>query len=405
MRILLSTYGSRGDVQPLAALALALRARGVEALVSTPTDPEFVALLDRFDVRMEPAFMPVRDWIAWARMSGLKIPGFAARMVPEQFAAIRAAAEGCDAILATGLFPSVAAARIVAETMDLPFGMVSFSPTNLPSPDHPPVARPGWPHPPGVTDNTALWAFDAEAMDGLFAEAVNAQRTALGLPAIEGVRDHVFGRSAWLATDPVLGPWRNDSLHAPIQTGAWLLADDRALPDEVTAFLESGPAPVHVGFGSMPMQGADTGRIAVEAVRRQGRRLILARGWAELAAVEGEDCLLIGEVDQQALFPRMAAVVHHGGAGTTTIATRAGVPQVIVPQLVDQPYWGRRVESLGVGVAHVGAKPSVDSLSEALSIALAPAMGEAAGRVGRTIRDDGAAIAAARLIERVRSGR
>jgi vancomycin aglycone glucosyltransferase len=400
MRILLSTYGSRGDVQPLAALALALRRQGVEAVVSTPADAEFVALLDRFDIPMAPAFMPVREWIAWARASGLKIPGFAARMLPAQFEAIRAAAAGCDAIVATGLFPSVAAARMVAETTGMPYVMAAFSPTSLPSPDHPPVARPGWPHPPGLEDNAALWSHDAEAMDGLFREVVNRQRRVLGLPPVQGVRDHVFTRSAWLAADPVLGPWRDSRLHAAIQTGAWRLPDDRPLPDEVTAFLEAGPPPVYVGFGSMPMQGPDSARIAVEAVRRQGRRIILARGWADLSTIDvRDDCLLFGEVNQQALFPRTVVVVHHGGAGTTMAAARAGAPQVIAPQLVDQPYWGGRVAELGVGVVLPGPAPTLDGLSAALASTLGAETVDRARQVAATIRDDGADQAATRLID------
>jgi vancomycin aglycone glucosyltransferase len=400
MRFLLSTYGSRGDVQPLAALALALGSRGAEAVVSTPADPEYVALLRQAGVAMAPAFMPVGEWIAWAKTSGLKVPGFAARMVPEQFEAIRAVADGCDVIVGTGLFPSVAAAQAVAETMNLPFVHVAFCPLYLPSSAHPPVARPGWPHPEGLCDNAALWMHNDVAMDALFGEAVNALRRSVGLPTVQPVQGYVFTPCPWLACDPMLGPWPHGGLVEVVQTGAWLMPDARPLPPELESFLEGGPPPVFVGFGSMPMHGApDAARFAIEAARGAGRRIILSRGVAGWVAIDDDDdCLLIGEVNQQTLFRRVAVVVHHGGAGTTTTVARAGVPQVIVPQLIDQPYWARRVADLGIGVAHDGAVPTKDSLSAALVAALTPAMQDRAKVVSGRIRSDGAEKAAARLM-------
>jgi len=109
----------------------------------------------------------------------------------------------------------------------------------------------------------------------------------------------------------------------------------------------------------------DVARVAIEAIRAQGR--LVSRGWADLALIDDrDDCFAVGEVNQQALFGRVAAVVHHGGAGTTTTATRAGAPQVVVPQVVDQPYWAGRVADLGIGTAHDGPTPTTESLSAAL---------------------------------------
>ncbi len=105
----------------------------------------------------------------------------------------------------------------------------------------------------------------------------------------------------------------------------------------------------------------------IKAIRAQRRRAVVARGWADLALIDDQDdCFVIGEVNQQALFARMAAVIHHGGAGTTTAAARAGAPQVVVPQLADQPYWAGRVADLGIGAAHGGPTPAFESLSPAL---------------------------------------
>ncbi|WP_262265888.1 glycosyltransferase [Microvirga yunnanensis] len=384
-----------------------MQAIGVEALVSAPADAEFVELLGREAVPLEPAFMPVRQWIEQAKQSGLRLPQLAAKMVPAQFDAIAAAAEGCDAIVATGLFPSVAAARSVAEKRGIHFSWAAFCPLMVPSPHHPPMEYPGWSHPPELTDNLALWAFNAQAKKALFGEAVNTHRASIALPTLDNVRDHVFTHRPWLASDPVLSPWQPTDLNDAVQTGAWILPDSRPLPAGLEAFLASGEPPVYVGFGSMAMHAAeDPARTAIEAVRAQGRRVILGRGWANLALIDDqEDCFVVGEVNQQALFARVAAVMHHGGAGTTTAAARAGAPQVVVPQVADQPYWASRVTELGIGAAHDGSIPRAGSLLAPLRTALAADTRERAFAVAKTIRSDGAVIAAELLVAEVRGKR
>lgn len=406
MRFLLSTYGSRGDVEPMVALAAALRALGAEVVVSAPGDADFVALTERAGVELAPAFMPVREWIAEARRRPGDIQEYGRRMIGAQYAAIDAAADGCDVVVATGLMPSVGAAQCVAETRGLRYEHVTFCPLFLPSEHHKPFPYPGHPHPEGVTDAKALWAINNQAMNALFAGNINGQREAVGLEPVENIRDHVFTRHPLLASDPVLWPWQATALSEPLQTGAWVLPDERALPEDLEGFLDEGTPPVYVGFGSIAVQEPkEAARVAVEAVRAHGRRLVLQKGWAELALTDdGDDCFVVGEVNQQTLFGRMAAVVHHGGAGTTTTATRAGAPQVIVPQIVDQPYWAERIAGLGIGVAHDGTKPTVESLTAALDVALRPDVGTRAEAVGASIRSDGAMVAARYLVDVARKG-
>ena len=188
-----------------------------------------------------------------------------------------------------------------------------------------------------------------------------------------------------------------------VQTGAWIRLDERPLPADVEAFLDAGAPPVYVGFGSMPIRDSDGVALAViEAVRAQGRRVLVSRGWADLALIDDQDdCFAVGEVNQQALFRRVAAVVHHGGAGTTTTAARAGAPQVVVPQMADQPYWAARVAALGIGAAHDGPTPTTESLSAALTTALAPETRARATTVAASIRTDGTTVAATRLLDAV----
>ncbi|MEO3814687.1 nucleotide disphospho-sugar-binding domain-containing protein [Sphaerisporangium sp. B11E5] len=183
-----------------------------------------------------------------------------------------------------------------------------------------------------------------------------------------------------------------------VQTGAWVVPDTRALPDEVVAFLEAGEPPVYFGFGSMPAAW-DLAQEVVKSARAVGRRVIISRGWAGLTPVEDEpDCLFVGEVNHRALLPRVAAVVHHGGAGTTTVAAAAGVPQVVVPQMFDQHYWARRVQRLGAGVAHPPGVPDAGSLGGALDQVLRPEVAERARAVAGAVCTDGAVVAAGRLV-------
>lgn len=401
MRVLLSTYGSRGDVEPMAGLAVALQARGVEAVVSAPPDQEFIDLLARAGVAFAPAFMGVRDWIARAGKPPIDLPRKAAEMAQGQFPAIDAAAEGCDLIVATGLMPSAAAARAVADKRGVAYAHATFCPLFLPSEHHAPFPYPGHPHPPGVTDTRALWAHNAEVMNALFGAAVNGLRASVGLPEVAGVRDHVFTDRPLLASDPALWPWRPTNLCDAVQTGAWILPDQRPLPEGLEAFLGAAEPPVYVGFGSMAMAASrDAAAAAIAAARAHGRRVVLAEGWAGFEPVDaGADVFAVGDVNQQALFPRVAAAIHHGGAGTTTAAARAGAAQVIVPQIVDQPFWAARVAALGAGVAHEGSTPTTESLTAALETALSASVQSGAAALSAEVRPDGAERAADWLIE------
>ncbi|WP_030254674.1 MULTISPECIES: glycosyltransferase [Streptomyces] len=403
MRVVLSTYGSRGDVEPLAALALRLRESGAEVKVCAPPDEEFAARLAEVGVETVPVGQSVRGLVTGPRKGPSDFPRRAAALVEQFYEGVLAVAEPDGVVAATGLFPAVAGAQAAAERLGARFAYVALQPTVLPSPHHPPFEYPWQPYPAGVTDNRELWELNIGTMNALFGEPVNTHRTAVGLPAVDNVRDHVLTDRPWLATDPTLDPWRRPTDREVVQTGAWILPDERPLPADLEAFLTAGEAPVYVGFGSMPLgDAAGAARVAVEAVRAQGRRVLLGRGWAELAEADGSaDCFAVGEVNQQALFPRVAAVVHHGGAGTTTTATRAGVPQVLVPQIVDQPYWASRVADLGIGVAHDGPTPTVDSLTAALRQALTPETAERAAAVAGEVRTDGAAVAAELVLEAV----
>ncbi|MGW6916266.1 glycosyltransferase [Kitasatospora sp. NPDC054939] len=385
----------------MVGLAVRLRELGTQVRVCAPPDQEFVELLAGAGVPMVAAGEPVRPVVTTV------VPGSAAGLAQRvadlmaaQFETVAAAAEGCDVLVATGPLPASAGARSVAEKLGIRFAYVSHSPVSLPSPHQPPPARRGHPLPPGVRDNRELWEIDAQTANGMFGELLNSRRAAIGLPPVDNVRDYAFTDAPFLATDPVLSPWPPTDLGV-VQTGTWFRPDERPLPPGLSAYLDAGEAPVFVGFGSMPMTTSpDVARVAVEAVRAQGRRVLLSRGWAELDLTDGQDdCFAVGEADHAALFPRVAAVVHHGSAGSTATAARAGVPQVVVPQGADHPYWAERVTELGIGVAHDGPTPTTASLAAALGVALAPETRARAKAVAGTVRTDGTTVAAKLLLD------
>jgi vancomycin aglycone glucosyltransferase len=362
--------------------------------------PDFAELLDRAGVPLVPMGQSLRELLHGEKpLTPADAPRTAANLVAMQFDTVAPAAEGCDAVVATGLMP--AGVRSIAETLGICYRCVTFLPGVIPAPHQSPLPRPGRPFPPGVTDNRVLWDVDAERVNALYREPLNAHRAAIGLPPVDNVRDHVFTDRPWLAADPVLAPWPGSPDFDVVRTGAWILPDERPLPEDLVAFLDAGTPPVYVGFSSVRAP-EDVARVAVEAIRAQGRRAIVGRGWAELALIDDrDDCFAVGEVNHQALFARVAAVVHHGGAGTTTTAARAGTPQVVVPQISDQPYWADRVADLGIGAAHDGPTPTIASLSAALGTALAPETRARATAVAGTIQTDGATVAAKLLIDAI----
>ena len=393
MQVLLTTWGGRGDVEPMVGLAERLRARGAQVRLCVPRDEDLVARARESGAEVTPLGPAGKELMR--RDPPPSIPETAAMLLREQVAVLPGLLEGCDAAVVTGALPAAAGALSAAEAARVPAASVTFQQLTIPAPDRRPLVYRGT-EAPKEQDPQALWRLDAEAIDGLFGDAVGSAREALGLPRLAHVRDIVVGKRPWLATDPVLDPWRPAWGIDAVQTGAWTVADANPLDEKLLAFLDDGPPPVYIGFGSMPMLASpEVAAAAMEAVRAHGRRAVILRGWAELEAEHGaEDCLLVDQVNHQALFPRAAAIVHHGGAGTTTTAARAGAAQVVVPQAVDQPYWAGRVAALGIGAAHDGPKPTAASLRSALTRALNPGVRARAIAVAGAIRSDGTTVAA-----------
>ena len=206
-------------------------------------------------------------------------------------------------------------------------------------------------------------------------------------PILYGYSHHVLPRpDDWSANQHVTGYWFLDE------------PDGWTPPTDLVEFLKAGAPPVYIGFGSMGNRNPEeAGQIALEALQRSGARGILASGWGGLKAAQLPDTVhMIRSIPHSWLFPRMAAVVHHGGAGTTAAGLRAGVPSIIVPFFGDQPFWGRRVADLGVGTQPIPRKQlTAERLAAAIREALSNTlMQQKASALGERIsHEDGIANA------------
>jgi vancomycin aglycone glucosyltransferase len=400
MRVLLSTIGSRGDVQPLVALASELRALGQEVRLCVP--PDFREWIEGLGMPVIPNGPDVRGTGKASAAAAQPTPDEQRQIiegwVATQFQTIEAAAAGCDLIV--GATALQMAAPSIAERMGIPYVFAAYCPAVLPSPHHPPPVltllgdRPA----AAAADYSELWLQDARRWNEHWSPLLNSHRASLGLEPVADVRGHILTDRPWLAADPTVGPWPNTADEHVVQTGAWILPDERPLSSELETFLDRGEPPIYFGFGSNRAP-ENLNQLMVHSARALGRRAIVSRGWADLSLLDDQpDCLAIGEVNQQTLFKRVAAVVHHGGAGTTTAAARAGAAQVIIPQLYDQYYWAQRVAELGIGTGHPPVAPTTASLTSALERALVPEVAVRARSTATAVRSDGAQLAARRLL-------
>jgi vancomycin aglycone glucosyltransferase len=348
MRILLVSHGTRGDVQPIVALGVALKARG--HLVQLVAPANFVTWVRGYGLDMQSDGIDVE---ALLRSSGTGLQSLSWQMrylshtTPLLFEPVARASESCELIVCAGI---QFAAASVAQWRNVPYAHVVFCPCATPNSATPPPnvhtqALPRW-------INRLLWQAGGPLADLALRGPINRGRASLGLEALDNPISQILKGRTILAADRDLGPLPADAPKRAVSTDAWVLDEPGTLDARVEAFLQQGPAPIYIGFGSMIAPRApELVAKAVAAVRAVGRRAVIAGGWAALEAhvQETDDVMIIDNVPHSLIFPRVAAAVHHGGAGTTTAGARAGVPQVLLPHILDQYYWAHRVEVLGLG--------------------------------------------------------
>ena len=205
---------------------------------------------------------------------------------------------------------------------------------------------------------------------------------------------------------PQPSDWKNVEI-----TGYWFLdaASDWTPPQALTDFINAGPPPIYIGFGSMGNRNPEaTAELVLKALQQTGQRAVMLSGWSGMRSENLPDSVcMVDSVPHAWLFPRMAAVIHHGGAGTTAAGLRAGVPSVVIPFFADQPYWGQTVANLGVGTQPIPRKQlSTEKLAGAIHTAVTDsAMRKKASQLGEAIRAESGLKRAAAVIEKhVRHG-
>lgn len=401
MRIAILAPGSRGDVQPYLALGDGLKAAGHEVRLVTTRDHDALVRahgLELFSVPVDVQAALQGGSTAEVLEGGGVVRSFrelsrlavaAARLLAE---VSLEASRGVDVVV-TG-FGGVFMGEAVARRLGVPLVQaynVALTPTGayagalLPGLDFGARSRRlgHW------LTRQAVWLTARQAGEA-------ARREVLGVPPSPRL---VSSRFAGLVEGPVLYGFseaflpRGPEWGADVEvTGFWFTdgPPDFTPPPALVDFLAGGPKPVCIGFGSMSQRDPKgTTALVLAAVKRAGVRAVLLAGWGGLRASElPAEVFALDSIPHAWLYPRCAAVVHHGGAGTTAAALRAGVPAVVVPFHGDQPFWGKRVHSMGAGPRPIPRRAlTVDGLATALREAATSAeLAERAARLGESIR-------------------
>ena len=395
LRVALTAVGSEGDVAPVIAIGSRLAERGHE--VGVVVLDEFAHLVEAAGLRPQPISggaasmwpdVPALRWVALAQpglMYATMLVTFR-RLAPRTNSALLLAAEGADVIV-TGLTTRGAGGALAAAT-GAAHATVLSAPL-LPASERAATAL-GQPVLTHATSR-AMWAMTR----GLSAAHTSDMTRRVGHSPRPG--------QLLVATSPVVSPSAPEWPADATQVG-WIrsTAGRSPMPDEVRRFLDADAPPVVMTFGSCPVVSPERDRaLFVEAARRAGVRLILPDGGPPVA---GDDVLATGPVDFAELLPRVGAIVHHGGAGTTYTALAAGAPAVVVPHLGDQGYYARRVAELGAGPRGIPrwrltARALADRVRQALDGRSASGARAVASRLAG---EDGAAVVADR-VERLAS--
>ena len=379
MKVLLAPHGSRGDVQPQLILGEELLQRGHRVTLAAP--PNFRVDAETRGFVFVPVGQDMHEVLQANRAMTethplVALPGqlrLLREHLVQQVDSMFAVTHDPDIVVAAGLS---FAAKMVADQQRVPHVFCCYTLSAMLSAEHPPAVAPifGLPR----LGNRALWSAIALTFQLTLGNKLNQLRRLRGLAPDRGSWQAIHASQVILAQDRVMGELPSDTPGNNVHVPALVPHPDRAAPlsDLLERFLRGagiGPGPaspvVYLGFGSMPtVDRAAVVRIAVELFEHHGARVILHSPYAEDANAElPPGVFSVGNTDHTSLFPRVDLIVHHGGAGTTAAALRSGVPQLIVPHIVDQFFHGRRIAELGVGPAPV-PKPKLTTTAIAHAV-------------------------------------
>jgi len=414
MKILITTFGTRGDIQPYIAFALGLQAADHEVAICTSEGYRSLVesynvqyeYLDRALLELTQLLMGEAEGMKEIMSATRKMPPLIRQMMEEEWNSARRFEP--DLIV---YHPKCLGSLHVAEKLGIPAIL------SLPLPFYTPTTA--FPVPfmanirLGKRFNKWSYGLMEKAPLLMYGGMINDFRiNTLSLPSL-GRFPNLLVRSNGSPV-PVMYPYSTHVLPVPEDfpphvyvTGYWFLdrpADWRPDP-KLVRFLEAGPPPVYIGFGSMGGPGAHKRtKVVIEALERSGQRGLIASGWGGLKASDlPSNIYALDAVPHDWLFPQVAAVVHHGGSGTTASGLRAGKPTVICPFLGDQPFWGNLVHQLGVGPIPIPQKRlTANRLAEAMTLATQDVeMQRRSKELGRKISAEDGVACAVEIVGRI----
>ena len=338
MKIAIVVNGTRGDVQPMFALATGLIKNGHQIICCAP--PENEELAERYSipfVAFGPNYKELFKQNAQMKGGATKSPSPAEmkKETENQINSLPEILKGSDLVLGVGFVLGV---HTVADILKVPYRFVIFYPILLGTSNTDPFI------------NRLMFGFGKSMTNMVMKSFINKIRVGLKLQPIEDVWANWMGDHVIVACDKELNAAREGVAFKFTQTGFMLLPSQTGLSENVEEFLDSGKPPVFIGFGSNPVSRPEKySQIFEEVSKATNQRLIVSKGWADLPENNSPDILFVDEVPFDKLFTRLAAIVYHGGTGTMASAARAGIPQVAFPFMADQFENRKRIVKLGLG--------------------------------------------------------
>jgi sterol 3beta-glucosyltransferase len=402
VKICILTIGTRGDVQPYIALGLGLKAAGHEVTISTLE--EFKPLVNQYGLlhdNLRGDFLKVaQSTIGENGGNPLRRIRQYVEMAKDTLADEWASAQKADVLIYN---PAAIGGFHVAEKLNIPTFAAFPAPLYSPTKEFP---NPFLPFRNLGLFNELSHQIFAKMGPAMYRNPINQfRKDVLGLPPAKG-ENTLHGKpitKLYSYSESVV-PRPADWDESSVVTGYWFLdAPANWQPDpELVRFLQEGSTPVYIGFGSMFMNGGkQKTEIALEALRLAGQRGIIATGWGGLTGEnKSKDIFVLDAVPHDWLFPKVAAIVHHGGAGTTGAALRSGKPQIICPFVGDQTFWGRRVADLSVSPLPIPqTKLTAGKLASAIKYAITNTnLQQCASSIGETIQAENGVDRAVKFI-------
>jgi vancomycin aglycone glucosyltransferase len=338
MKISIVINGTRGDVQPMLALAIGLIRNGHEIVFCAP--PENEELVKRYNcpfVSFGPNYRELFKKNAQYKggATAAPTPKEMKKETENQINNLPGLLKGSNLILGVGFVLGV---HTVADILKIPYRFVIFYPVLLGTSQNDPFI------------SRLLFGFGRSMTNMVIKSFINRNRARIGLQPINDVWTNWMGENVIVACDKEINAVRKGVSFPYTQTAYMMLPSQIGLPENAEKFLNSGKPPVYIGFGSNPVSRPEKfSNIFVEVARSTNQRLIISKGWADLPENNTSEILFVDEMPFEILFPQLAAIVYHGGSGTMAAASKAGIPQIAFPFMADQFENRKQIVKLGLG--------------------------------------------------------